>query len=602
LSASYDPETINWGADTFETAACAGLVMARQDTSPQEIINKFERAKRSGEEGEEEISSVRNDIVDILQSSGYDWEESGVNVIVNKFNQSISVHDISQFLSIADGTYQFWEQELSNVIPAGEVNFVHGSIRDFYEAEKQNDSIVTKGGKDNTADFLITNMEPSNLTDEISSADSDNEKDQMAVDYDDNGICYVTDDDGDIIEDKAYVQVSHKKTFGGGSQLGKFVTDFRRIFGLGDSEALDKVVAPTKEKLGEQVRIDEGFIDTFSNAAESAKEAGTKFINKVKNGVSKIKNFIVNQFNKITSSVRSVVESAVATFKGDTDQLEKEINQAARDLLGDKIVKEQEINRKVSKQFLKEARDGRIDVKDLDQYDFTHKKRLEIWKEGWKELTPDQRLNYFGSMYGTMNRDVNYIITNLEDNNAYRVPDRVKKFEPIEPESVGRDEINAVYSTYQALRGIRKMVDKDGQLAEAREVMEEFVELQKQMVFGRTELPIWKVSENDYKPLEDGETFREQEKQFIKTLEDKEDVDFIIVSIKGKPQTSDDKEIGYTKTDKASWATTTVYLVDGFDEEKNEPTYTRIEFRSEGHKFSFTVSGKKTGIPKSNLL
>ena len=587
LTSSYNPNRVNWGASEFETAACASLVM---NESPQAKIDRLESAR--GEEDMKEVANVRDEIVSTIQTSGYDWDESGVNEIVGKFQEDVVVHDISRFLSIADGTYTFWEQELQSE-GFNNPNFVHGKIREYYRLEQENSAIETEGGKDNTADFLITNVDATTFLDALRDQSGEGEEaDYLSVDFDeDTGVCYVPDADKDI----RFVQVSHKESFGGGSQLGKFVSDFRRVFGLGDKDVLDQVVVPAMKMLEESGRIDESMfgMDSLSNAFDRMKDAGKTVINKIKDGVSFVVRKLKDAFQEIYDSLVPALTSAKSVVQ-DTSELENKVDNITQRILSNGIVNENKINRKVAKQFLTED--------DVSREDLNHKKRMEIWKQAWKNMKPQTRLEVFGPLYGSMQNNINYINSQIKNEDAYLYPDQVKNFRPYNPQEVTKNQINRMFATYQALNGVREMIDQgEENIRSAKESMKDFANLQKQMVFGRTLLPMWKVGSDQYKDLGTGEKLEGKEKKFIEGL-DEENVDIVIISVKGKPGTGKGEKPDFVEIDTAAWATTTVYIIDNYNEQTGESTYTRIEFRSEGHKFSFTVSGKKSGIPKSNLV
>jgi hypothetical protein len=132
---------------------------------------------------------------------------------------------------------------------------------------------------------------------------------------------------------------------------------------------------------------------------------------------------------------------------------------------------------------------------------------------------------------------------------------------------------------------------EEGRIASAREVLEDFAELQRQMVFGRTMLPLWKVATDEYKLLGSGQSYEQKKVKFLESI-DQDALHLVIVKMIPQPG----------KSAKASWATTNFYIVDDYNEEEKQFEYTKVELRSEGHEFSFTVSGKKSGIPQSKLL
>ena len=600
LTPETNPDSIDWGAATFETAACLGVAMKREDDSPEKLIQEFQNGSMSTMD---EASEIKDTIIQYFNHD-YDWESDGTEEIDFKLNGNPPISDLPKTLKLAQGTYDFIEDEVGFENP----QFIHGSIKEYYAAEEQNENLETRGDKDNTADFVITNTDPDNVFNEM---ENDNAVEAYGGEEDSDGnkgVCYFTDS-----PDIKFVQVSHKEKLGGGSQLGKFVRAFRKAFGLQDTEVLDDVALEAREKLDldEQV-IQEGVIDTitdfvgldfdvasvvrnkFDALMSYAQDKGQIVVNKFRGGIEAIRKNVYNFFQTEISKVKEAGNYLFNWMVSPTKQNE---------VIGAEKTFFNRIRRKT-----KQGRYRGDDEEILEESklmtesglysDLDHEQRLSYMKRAWNNLSLEDKKDVFEHFYSIIRENKKEVKNAVEKEEGFKlnsIPDElgVEHKDRMESET----KINHIYATYQAFTGVKNMVQEHGdKVRDAKDVMNKFADLQAKMVFGKTTLPVWKVSQSKSKYLETEKSYREDKANF---LDDEEAVELqkqdpIVIRMAAMPKSADDNAASYA-------ASTQVYVASGFDRERKSVTYTSIEFRAEGHEFSFTVSGKEGGKLPSEI-
>jgi hypothetical protein len=542
LQASEDPNTINWKASTYETAACAGLAMANARKDPETVLSNVEQAE-SISEAEAEVEYI----IDVLEDSQYDWDNEGRSEVVEKLSDDPIIDDVAEFVALAWGTWNFWSNELSGDISTP--YFVHGSIKDYYSAEKENENIRTEGSKANTADFII-----------VSEGDIGSFIEKMRTDPADfeDGVSFFVDD-----ENVRWVQVSHKKRIDpGGAQLGKIKTAFGNVFGIEDKDDfLFRSVEVATDTLEESF---------FGDALDKAQSAVQKTVNMVSGGYEEFKNKVNGALSSVVDRVRNSVSIVANYFTQDTSDVE----QAA----------EETLSRMVSAGALRENKNLREDVLS----GFRQSEISAAIAKAWNSLSGRKREEALQRLYGPMNQWLGNINQTVDQNSAYSTWDQpfASEFEPA-MDKVDKAIVNRIFATYQGLSAFNKVIQNEsGSVRDAEDVLERFIELQKEMYFGRTELPVWKVGQEEYKPVGSGETFREERVQF---LEGSNPSDIPLVLFKIKPQKS------------GTYGTLLMAIAEDFDEEGQEFLYTQIKFRSKGGYFDFTVEGTKSGVSLSEM-
>lgn len=540
LQASADPNTINWKASTYETAACAGLAMANARKTPDTVLGNIEAAG-SVSEAEAEVEYI----IDVLEDSQYDWDTGGRDEIVDKLSDDPIIDDVAEFVALAWGTWNFWANELSTRIETP--YFVHGSIKDYYDAEKENENIRTEGSKANTADFVIT-----------SEGDVPSFIEKMRTDPADfeDGTAFFVDN-----ENIQWAQVSHKKRIDpGGAQLGKIKTAFGDVFGIEDK---DDFLFRSVEVATDT--IDESF---FGDALDTAQAAVEKTVNMVQGGYEAFKEKVNAALSSTVNRISSMGSAAANYFTQNTSDVEK----AAEETLSRMLALQE--NKKLREDVLGDYRQSEISAAIAD---------------AWNSLDGRNRQKALQRLYRPMNQWLSNINDVVDRSPAYGTWDQpfASEFEPA-MEEVDKAIVNRIFATYQGLSAFNEVIQSEsGTIRDAEDVLERFIELQKEMYFGRTELPVWKVGQEDYKLIGSGETFREER---VKFLEGSDPSDIPLVLFKVKPQKN------------GTYGTLLMAIAEDFDEEKQEFLYTQIKFRSKGGYFDFTVEGTKSDVPLSDMI
>ena len=138
------------------------------------------------------------------------------------------------------------------------------------------------------------------------------------------------------------------------------------------------------------------------------------------------------------------------------------------------------------------------------------------------------------------------------------------------------------YLAYNTMKTM--MSGQSGKIQAASKILEDFVELEKEMHFGSTNLPIYKVyMSNDgqgaYSYLFSGAEFREKKASIIDEFKSKNIPGLVIESNQLK------EKGGYTNN--------SVYVLSDF--KQDGPTYTQVGYRSSGdNKLTFSVQGTTT--------
>lgn len=557
LPQSTNPNAINWGADTYETAACAGLALQNEGESPEELMNQTESAQSM-----DDVLEIRNKITDVLQDGSYDWNQSGASEISNKFESGDApLTDLITFMSVAWGAWNWWNENVSSEIPTPQ--FIHGRINDYYAAEISNNSVETSGDKPNTADFVVCSSDAGTLIDKLQGTQNEEESDPAVKA--EAGVCSFIKD-----ENIKWAQVSHKKSIDqGGAQLGKFKSAFIDTFGLYDNE-----------KVIDDMILQESFFgdikSTVKQGVEYASDAANSFINKVSGGIGKIKSLFNNMISSQLSNLQSAYNRVVTAFGNEStyDQALSEVIENARRNSNLGSINEADavlLKERTRKEQLNEA--------------------TNIWNEAVEKR---EQKDVYGGVYQRMNTWVSKASNKVKNDPAY---DKWgENFVGVEGFTLNVDrkltntEVNRIFATHQALSAINKLIENDtSDVGEAEVVIRKFRNLQERMLFGRTTLPVWKIGSENYKLMtRSQEESEDSEKLEFLQYEENQDVPLILFKINGQP-------------DKPIWATVVFAYASGYNENEKEMTYTQVKLRSRGGDFDFTVEGTKSGVLLSDM-
>lgn len=277
------------------------------------------------------------------------------------------------------------------------------------------------------------------------------------VSYESDGLCKLE-------TGEEFYQVSLKKA-AGGAQLGKITKDFTNKFGLISNEDILSMVI--NESLEKQI-LDEGLRDLFNKGKEFIKSGGQKIVDGIKNIASKVVRFAKGVFSSLKSATRS----------------------ANKD--GDRL-----IQTLVKRHRLTEAK--KLSVKDAcykiaEDYNAGKKKPLKDLVQNTNTL-----LNTVNSL-STSTPGVGY----LTSTTSLSIPSKVDF-----------DVVVKFLANYKALSAFKTVLSSEkGNIKSASEIYDEFVDLESQMYFGRTQLPLFKVYGLDSKGSGTAYTFLKTGKEF----------------------------------------------------------------------------------------
>jgi len=398
-------------------------------------------------------------------------------------------------------------------------NFIHGKIGDYYKAETENPHIETSGGKDNTADCILVDSPIGTFLSDMKIKPASFDKS--------SGIC--TLDSG-----QNFYQVSLKKVEGG-AQLGKITKDFINKFGLISNEDILRMVIT--ESLQDRI-LDEGLKDLFNKGKEFIKSGGKKLLD----GIKKISQKIVKFAKGLTSTFKSAVKRA----NKDGDNLIKKI---AND----------------NKLFEAKKKFGVAEAcqKIADEYNSGNKKALD-------------------DLLGRDNELLTLVYSKSKGQVGVDYLTDVKKLSI--KGKVDFDVVVKFLSNYKALSAFKTvLVNEKGNLKDASDIYDEFIELEKQMFFGKTGLPLFKVygldakgSGTAYKFLKTGKEFEEErQSEFDKKGDTISDVFLVYVEAK------------------SGYGTMGAYVFSHFSD--NVPKFNYVTFRTnKSGAVTFVIEGSKT--------
>ena len=438
--------------------------------------------------------------------------------ITSKLN-TCSLPDIIQALELANGMHIF-----ASKFGCKGWNFIHDKITDFYDAHDANPKLKIGGSKVPTPDCVIVQGSPGTLIKNL-------EKD--GVKWDAKGKC--TTDSGDV-----FFQISCKKS-AAGAQLGRITGLVKDRYGLQSwSDATRFMVYEDIKKYeNHEFLLNEGFVDYF------------------KKGITYLKDKFTQVFQKIKSKVQgigSAMVSAVKKWSGNTKPADA-------------------LMRKLSKGFektLTEAKKPKLThwtfaqacVNEFHASPSNPKRFEKLYKQvnsEWKKVQA-----HFGKSKGVRKtiKTTGPIMTSLPAGNK------------------GANTVIKYFVNYLAYHTMNKMItDSSGNLMTAKKILEDFVELEKEMHFGSSELPIYKVYGTDgngkaYEYLFSGGEFREKKQSVID--------EFGSSDIPGVVIESNLQSAGYTNN--------SMYILNDFTEKG--PTYTQLALRSSGDdSLTFSVQG-----------
>ena len=337
------------------------------------------------------------------------------------------------------------------------------------------------------------------------------------VNYDNNGLCKLE-------TGEKFFQVSLKQAEGE-AQLGKITSDFAAKFGMLKTSDLINMM------IHENIELNEGtFKDLFNKGKKFVQSVGKK---------------IIDKFNQISNTLKSFYKKNMSKLKSAQKKSEKQV---------DKFVMGIPINKK----YLKEAKRGKLTIEEQIQL---------IAKDN----------GAFNKLYEYAGKNYSTVQSNMKKPGLSSVGDKsIPKSKPTV------DVVRKLMANAKAYDSINRILSTaSGQTKKVDAIFTEMIELEKEMFFGRTSLPLVKVfglKSNGlgtaWKFLKTGKEFIEEKRSGFTNLPE----NVLIVNSK--------KQSGYMNIASA--------MLSHLDNTTQEPTYLLVRMGTNATVgASFVIEGSK---------
>jgi hypothetical protein len=397
-------------------------------------------------------------------------------------------------------------------------HIIHGSINDYYAAEEQNEKVKVQGVKANTADMIICSAPAAKLIDAIKTED-------------------VIVKDG-LIETKEskiqFYQVSLKKA-PEGAQLGKITGDILARYNIPDymsiyRQAIEETYCPQHAKL-----IEEGFSDILKKGASLVKGILGKIKAKAVKLFSNVTNFLQKRFKSNAKDVLAKYSREFGLTK-DESKLFESYCSGSHNILNEK---KESLNDKLKN----------LDVKSIN------KLVSEVEETAGQVLVIFDKNDYL--IYGRNN-----LLNKFTESSAFNI-----------------DIASKLLANLVSFITVKEMISKSE--SDMNDLIKDIVEMQKEVYFGKTSLPLFKV----YGKVADKKSY-----EFLGTAKDFIDSK----TAKLSKETSEFPLAVMTLTaQKDNYYNSVLYMISEMGE--NEPIYSQFRMGTNtSGKFSFNFEGVKT--------
>ena len=392
--------------------------------------------------------SAEQSIAGVL-SSGEDWHSKGKSELLKKLS-TLPIGDFATLMDLIRGMNEF----VSAIVKFSPLHIIHGSIDSGYKKNEEKNSLVQVSGvKDNTADMIICNSSEGELTKAIASE---------TVTYDAKGICTTS---GGI----KFVQVSLKKAKDG-AQLGKVTSALLAKHGIKSAMDIYRQVVEEQYHPDYVQFINEGWMGDFVKNS----------LNTLKKGASAI----AQKFGNLINAAKQLFGAWVKGFK---NIWKKESTEAVSDFSRLFRLNSRDVKR------LTEAFDSYVDTGKI----FLSEAAEESINDALKSAKPadikkfvnsiDTRTSNLGSIY-----DQYWYLDHMSEGNI--------QFASIQ-KNFDLNVAIKLLANEVSLRTLNKIfVANSGNIDQ---LVKDMVDLQKEIYFGKTSLPLYKV----YGKAESGSTY-----------------------------------------------------------------------------------------------
>ena len=455
-----NPQEIIWGENTLESAACLGLYF-----DPQPWINDLQSGDIPKAAKAETLAKKK--LRSLLNSSK---EYRGAYEILSKLN-NITLTDLVKTLVLANGGHLF-----ANAHNCKGWNFIHSSIQQYYDAEEANPTIIdpndpdaAPGVKDNTADTIF--YKGKSLDKFLKEVESESISSDTKT-----GLC--TTKSG-----TQFYQISNKES-AKNSQLGRIKEVIDRAYGLPvgkekfEIELQGESIDTTDFDEAYELAVNEGLGKWIGQAVKWTKDTFTSFIAKIK---EKLKAF--------NSSILDSLGADGTVHTTPPAPLEKFIQGEMNEGLLTEGISYSEYAKGVVSEYLNNdpKRLESLYEKVMGEWDKldTTAGKIKGLKKSSKFSSPELPATISDETSG-----VKLVIKYMIDYSAYY-------------------DLNAMF------------ISKSGEIKDSSTILDEFVDFEKEMVFGKTELPLYKLygsDGSDKKPwtyLSSGKEFKAEKKKII---------------------------------------------------------------------------------------
>jgi hypothetical protein len=438
------------------------------------------------------------------------------------------IPDVIRALELANGVHVFATKHGCKASNGYE--FIHKSVGKYYNAGYENKNLDTSGFKDNTADTIIVKGGVQALITAMKS-----EK----IEFNSSGKCKTESG----IE---FYQVSNKLKKGG-AQLGRIQKSFADMYGL--KEPMDTWKVYLQKEITEHGEkgflLNEGLADYFKQGLKYIKDTFSTLLDKAKNKIAQFSSSVLSSLTFTMNKPSSSLESF----------MKKEFNKAPVEL--------------------KEA-------KSKARYSYA------AYAEMVARAALNNNKSYSNNLLNKAQQQWSILekLIKVPNDGIYstKISAGPTDYTPKDIKD-GANYIIKLMINFTAYEHLTKMLaSSKGEIKNVTTVLEEFVELEKEMYFGKTDLPMFKVYGADIKGtaweyLKSGKEFREDKLKAMNMTDAVKDGKFVPGVIvessvqSGKGHTSVKMWILHSITEKGT-------------------KYTQVDLRSgRNDTFSFSVSG-----------